>query len=91
MKKILVISAFIVLWGAVLSAQPVTIKGKVSDKTGVGLPGASIVVKGTTTGTVTDANGMYSLSVPSVARTLVFSFVGMTSKELPMGEKRNLT
>lgn len=43
--------------------------------------GASIVVKGTTIGTVTDFNGAFSLDVPSSAKTLVVSFVGMKSQE----------
>jgi TonB-dependent starch-binding outer membrane protein SusC len=87
MKKIVIILTFMVLWSTILSAQPVTIKGKVSDKTGIGLPGASVAVKGTTIGTVSDATGNFSLSVPAGARNLIFSFIGKTSQELPIGEK----
>jgi hypothetical protein len=57
MKKIFEISAFIVLRSTILLAQPVTIKGKVSDKTGIGLPGVSVFMKGTSTGAVIDADG----------------------------------
>ena len=46
--------------------------------------GASIVVKGTTIGTVTDMDGAFTLSVPSSAKTLVISFVGMKTQELPV-------
>lgn len=46
--------------------------------------GASIVVKGTTIGTVTDFDGAFSLDVPSSAKTLVISFIGMESQELPV-------
>ena len=54
------------------------VTGSVKDDTGQTLPGVSVVVKGTTTGTVTDINGNFSLSVPANA-TLTFSFVGMKS------------
>ena len=56
--------------------------GKVVDDTGVSLPGVSVVVKGTTTGTITDNDGKYQLSVPPEAKTLVFSFVGMQTQEV---------
>lgn len=51
------------------------------------LPGASVVVKGTSTGTVTDLDGKYSIDVPSGAITLVFSFVGYESKEMDPGNQ----
>lgn len=59
-------------------AQALKVTGKVSDsKTGEGLPGVSVIVKGTTTGTATDINGSYTINAPKGA-TLVFSFVGYT-------------
>lgn len=62
--------------------QILKVSGKVTDSDGVSLPGVSIVVKGTTNGTITDANGSYSLpNVPENA-TLQFSFVGMKSQEV---------
>lgn len=65
-----------------VSAQNVTVKGTVKDKTGETVIGASVVEKGNTTnGTITDIDGNYSLNVPSNA-TLVFSFVGMKSYEI---------
>ena len=65
------------------------VSGKVTDTTGAPLPGVSIVIKGTSTGTITDANGNYSLSnVPSNA-TLQYSFVGMKMQEIAVGS--NLT
>ncbi len=63
------------------------ITGKVTDATGVGLPGVSIVVKGTTTGVISDTNGNYTLSIPSDAKTLVFSFVGMNPEERAIDSK----
>ena len=66
-----------------LWAQTRTITGTVTDsEDGQPIPGVSIVVKGTTKGTITDINGKYSLSVPQDASTLIFSFVGMESQEV---------
>src|SRR5688572_4937343 len=65
-----------------LSAQERTISGILtSSDDGSPLPGINIVVKGTDVGTTTDANGWYSIKVP-VGSTLVFSFVGMQTREV---------
>ncbi|WP_338876055.1 TonB-dependent receptor [Spirosoma sp. SC4-14] len=70
-----------------LYAQTVTVKGKVtSAEEGITLPGVSVIVKGTTTGTTTDNDGNYSINASQNA-TLVFSFVGMTSKEVKVGNR----
>jgi len=61
--------------------------GKVTDQTGAALPGVTVVVKGTTIGITTDAEGKYSLNVPSDAKTVVFSFIGMQTQEVvPQGK-----
>jgi len=66
-------------------AQESTITGKVtSAEDNSALPGVSVVVKGSTTGTTTDAQGTYSISAPNGA-TLVFSFIGLLSQEVPVG------
>lgn len=65
-----------------------TITGKVtSSEDGLGMPGVPVVVKGTTIGTSTDINGSFTLSVPNDAATLVVSFIGMKSVELPIGSQ----
>ncbi len=65
-----------------------TVEGRVTDNTdGQPIPGATVVLQGTTTGTTTDADGYYSISVPATG-TLVFSFVGFESQEIPI-ESRN--
>jgi TonB-linked SusC/RagA family outer membrane protein len=64
-----------------------TITGKVSDAGGGILPGVSIVIKGTQRGTTTDEKGAYSLSIPDENVTLIFSFVGYLSQELPSGSR----
>lgn len=67
--------------------QQKEITGLVTDSSGEPLPGVTIVVKGTTKGTITDTDGRYSLrDVPGNA-TLVFSFVGMKNQELPVSGK----
>ena len=58
-----------------------TVSGKVVADDDMPLPGATVVVKGTTIGTVTDIDGNYSLKVPSPNSTLVFSFIGMKTVE----------
>lgn len=69
-------------------AQERTISGKVtSAEDGGGLPGVNVVLKGTSNGTVTDAEGNYKLSVPSTGGTLVFSFIGYGTQEVEIGER----
>lgn len=58
------------------------VSGTVKDKNGEPVPGVSVVVKGTTTGTITDNDGNFRLNVPEDAKTLVFSFVGMKTQEV---------
>lgn len=59
-----------------------TIKGKVTDTAGVPLPGVTVVVKGTTIGTITDADGSYSLTKVPADASLIFTFVGMKAQEI---------
>lgn len=58
------------------------ITGTVTDETGSGLPGVNVLVKGMTTGTITDTDGNYRISVPDNATTLVFSYVGYLNEEV---------
>lgn len=84
-----VVLLLVCLSGAVL-AQNRTITGKVtSSDDGSALPGVNILEKGTTNGTVTDANGAFSITVGSDA-TLIFSFVGYLSQEVSAGAQSNL-
>lgn len=65
------------------STSPSMVRGRVtSSEDGSSLPGVNVVVKGTTVGTVTDAEGFYSIPLTSDAKTLVFSFVGLQSQEV---------
>jgi TonB-linked SusC/RagA family outer membrane protein len=81
-KKTLLVTAFLVMIAqTLLFAQTITVKGTVKSADGTSLPGVSIVLKGTTTGTTTGTDGKYSLSVPS-GGTLVYSFIGFASQEV---------
>ncbi|HEU5148726.1 MAG TPA: SusC/RagA family TonB-linked outer membrane protein, partial [Chryseosolibacter sp.] len=64
------------------ATQSRTVTGTVTSETGETLPGASIVLKGTTTGTVTDAEGKYTLSIPDEHAVLVFSSIGYIAQEI---------
>ncbi len=86
MKKVLLGFALGFLTIVSVLAQSKTITGRVtSAEEPEGVPGASVVVKGTTQGTITNLDGTYSISVPDNAATLVFSFVGYLTKEMPIG------
>ena len=67
-------------------AQQREISGTVTEDSGMPLPGVSVVVKGTTTGTVTDVDGKYAITATESA-VLVFSFVGMTTQEITVGSQ----
>ena len=67
------------------SQQKKDVSGTVRDNTGVPIPGVSIVVKGTSMGTLTDVDGKFKLTLPAEAKSLVFSFVGMKAQEIAIG------
>lgn len=67
--------------------QQKPVSGKVTDSSGGSLPGVSVVVKGTTTGTITDGDGSYSISILPANATLVFSFIGMKTQEIPVNNQ----
>jgi TonB-linked SusC/RagA family outer membrane protein len=69
--------------------KPVT--GKVTDASGLPIPGVSVVLKGSTTGTITDVNGNFSLSNIPEDQILQFSFVGMKTQQVNVGSQTNLT
>src|SRR5690606_20392070 len=68
--------------------QAVTITGRVtSGEDGEALPGANVVIKGTSSGTVTDIEGNYSIEVPGSEATLVYSSVGFITEEIVVGSR----
>ena len=70
--------------------QKLTIQGSVIDGNGQPLPGVTIVIKGTTLGIVSDSDGKFKISVPANAKILVFSFVGMKSQEITVGNQTTI-
>jgi len=86
MRKITILLAFLLFAVSQGAFAQKTITGKVtSSEDGLGMAGVPVVVKGTTVGTATDVNGAFTLSVPNDAATLVVSFIGMNTVELPIG------
>lgn len=71
-------------------AQQRTLNGTVTDQAGAAIPGVTVVVKGTTTGTVTNLDGNYTLQVPADAAVLVFSYIGMIAQEVPIGAQSTI-
>lgn len=99
MKKVILLSVkfvcfFIVsflLTQTTLAQSVSSIMGKVLDSTGESVIGASVLVKGTTSGTITDIDGNFKLdNVPSNA-TLVVSYIGYQTQEIPVAGKKNFT
>jgi TonB-linked SusC/RagA family outer membrane protein len=84
MKKLFLLICLFVFAGASLLAQNKVITGTVTSAVaGEGsLPGVTVQVKGTTVGAITDLNGNYSISAPTTATTIVFSYVGMKAQEV---------
>ncbi|HLP71554.1 MAG TPA: TonB-dependent receptor [Bacteroidales bacterium] len=85
MKKILVLLLF--LASAIVNAQKLTVRGTVTDSNGNPLTGATVQVKGTSTGVLTDTGGKYSIDVPDASAVLVISFVGYNAAEITAGNK----
>jgi TonB-linked SusC/RagA family outer membrane protein len=88
MRKFTIFLAFLLFCGLQVTIAQTRITGNVtSADDGLGIPGVSVIVKGTTLGTITDVDGKYSLSVPEGSEALIFSFVGMLTQEIAIGDK----
>jgi TonB-linked SusC/RagA family outer membrane protein len=70
--------------------QSFNVKGTVTSENGEGLPGASIILKGTSTGTTTDADGKYALNLPDASGTLVFTYIGYEAQELAIANQSQI-
>ncbi len=82
--KIKILSLLLVLFSvSVFAQEKIIISGRITDKTGEPIIGASVLEKGTLNGTITDINGDYSVNAPSNG-ILVFSFIGMQGQEIPV-------
>ncbi|WKZ58903.1 MAG: SusC/RagA family TonB-linked outer membrane protein [Cyclobacteriaceae bacterium] len=89
MKRLLLLSSMVLFIAAGnVFAQNRTVSGRVtSTEDGSTLPGVNVVLKGTSIGTATDADGRYSISVPASGGILVFSFVGLQTQEIVIGDR----
>ena len=87
--KLLLLMAFLFAVGlSPVLAQEILVKGKVTDSaSGEGIPGASIYIKGTTNGTITNDQGFYSIKAEK-ASVMVFSFIGYTAQEITVTDKQ---
>lgn len=81
----------LVAFNSIAYAQQKTVSGTVTDDTGLPLPGVSIVVKGTTNGTITNVDGNYTLSNVPENAVLLFSFVGMTTREVAVENQTTIS
>ena len=92
MQRLIVVIALLATSSPFLFAQStVTVSGVVTDDTNAPLPGVNIVEKGTTNGTVSNADGAYSLIVRSTQSILVFSFVGTITEEVTVGNQSEIS
>ncbi|MDP4263916.1 MAG: TonB-dependent receptor [Bacteroidota bacterium] len=89
MRKLLALLTAFLLFAGQLFAQK-TISGKVTDDKGNPIANASVVVKGTSTGTVTKADGTYTITVPANAKILVFSSVDLAPEEITIGSQTTI-
>ena len=85
MRKLVSLLFVLMMSASSLLAQTKKVTGKVTDENGGPIANASVLVKGTTVGTTTGADGSFSLDAPSSARTLVISSLNFTAKEVSIG------
>ena len=91
MKKFLLLGWVVLLAATQIYGQERTVTGTVTaEEDGSPLPGVNVVVKGTTSGTVTDVAGRYSVAVPPEGGTLIFSFIGLITQEVEIGDRTTI-
>lgn len=89
--KILILAMLVFSTLGFSTPETRTVTGTVtSAEDGSALPGVNVLLKGTTTGTVTDSQGNYSIQVPTSGGTLVFSFIGLVSQEIKVGTRSTI-
>ena len=83
----LLLFATMLSWQTQAAPLDVTVKGKVTDETGAGLPGVSVIEKGTNNGATTDGNGQFSINVKGPSSVLIVSFVGYLAQNVTVGSQ----
>ncbi|MGQ1786168.1 MULTISPECIES: SusC/RagA family TonB-linked outer membrane protein [unclassified Saccharicrinis] len=89
LPKIFITLVLLVSWTSIF-AQQINITGKVVSDTNESIPGVTIAIKGTSTGTITGSDGRYSLNVPNKSSIIVFSFIGFESQEIAVGNQTTI-
>lgn len=90
-KVILLLSLVMVLGVSIINAQTRTIRGTVTgNEDGLPIPGVTVLVQGTSIGTITQMDGDYMINVPQDAETLVFTFIGMKTQEVAIGGRTTI-
>ncbi|PZX20142.1 TonB-linked SusC/RagA family outer membrane protein [Breznakibacter xylanolyticus] len=90
-KQCFAVLGFMMFGVLAMAQQTQTVKGKVLDATGAPIPGANVMIQGTTTGTITDMDGNYVLEVPDAQNAvLVFSFIGFQNQTVPVSNKTTI-
>lgn len=84
--KILIILVLMMASLGAIGQEKISVKGKVTDETGMGLPGGTVMEKGTSNGTITDADGNFKLNIAPDAK-LVVSFIGFQPQEIVVGNQ----
>jgi TonB-linked SusC/RagA family outer membrane protein len=84
MKKFVLAFSVLLFLSCCPGFSQIEITGTVTDSKGGNLPGVNVLVKNSTTGSITDQDGRYSIIAPSAQSSLVFSFIGFTSQEVPV-------
>jgi len=80
----------LLIFSTMVYAQTQNVSGTITDASKAPIPGVSVIVKGTSIGTISDTNGSYSLSSVPASATLVFSFVGMKTQEVRVGTQTKI-
>jgi hypothetical protein len=89
--KFFLMSLFVLLTAATqVMGQSKTITGEVVDAKNEGMPGVNVQVKGKTSGSITDVNGHFSISVPDSKATLLFKFIGYADQEIKVGNQSHI-
>jgi TonB-dependent starch-binding outer membrane protein SusC len=89
LSQLALMTTMLLLWSVVVMAQDRRITGKVTGADGP-VPGVNIVIKGTTTGTTTDANGQYTLNLRGNNPSLIISAIGYKGQEVAVGNRTTL-
>ena len=89
-RSLLLFIGCMLLLAHVSYGQGLTVSGKITDENGDAILGASILLKGTSTGTITDLDGMYTLNVNDGSGTLVFSYIGYETTEVPINGRTEI-